>query len=110
MEALIQNNRVVQVSDVTFEVHPSLIWMDAPEGCEYGWVLVGDTLQAPAGPTTEELAYNVRTQRDTLLAATDWWASTDLTMTAEQTAYRQALRDVPLQEGFPDSITWPVKP
>ena len=56
------------------------------------------------------LAAKVRTQRDTLLAETDWWASSDLTMTAEQTAYRQALRDVPSQEGFPDTVTWPVKP
>lgn len=61
--------------------------------------------EAPARKANE-----VRAERDTLLAATDWWASSDLTMTAEQTAYRQALRDVPLQEGFPNSITWPVKP
>ena len=55
-------------------------------------------------------AEEVRTQRDDLLAETDWWASSDLTMTAEQAAYRQALRDVPSQEGFPDTVTWPVKP
>jgi len=56
------------------------------------------------------LAAKVRTERDALLAETDWWASSDLTMTAEQTTYRQALRDVPSQEGFPDTVTWPVKP
>ena len=61
-----------------------------------------------ARPT--ELAKSVRRERDLLLAETDWWASSDLTMTAEQTAYRQALRDVPSQEGFPDTVTWPVKP
>ena len=59
---------------------------------------------------TDRKAAEVRTERDTLLAETDWWASSDLTMTAEQTAYRQALRDVPSQEGFPESITWPTKP
>lgn len=59
---------------------------------------------------TDRKAEEVRTERDTLLAETDWWASSDLTMTAEQTAYRQALRDVPSQEGFPDTVTWPVKP
>jgi len=52
-------------------------------------------------------AVSVRTERDSLLAATDWTASTDVTMTAEMTAYRQALRDVPAQAGFPNTIDWP---
>jgi len=51
-----------------------------------------------------------RIVRDTLLAATDVWALSDRTMTAEQTAYRQALRDVTGQAGFPEDITWPTKP
>jgi len=51
-----------------------------------------------------------RATRNKLLTETDWWASTDLTMTDAQTAYRQALRAVPEQEGFPDTITWPIKP
>lgn len=51
-----------------------------------------------------------RTRRDGLLKQTDWWAMSDLTMTAEQTAYRQALRDVPDQAGFPTNIAWPTKP
>jgi len=51
-----------------------------------------------------------RTKRDSLLAATDWTASTDITMTAEMTTYRQALRDVPSQAGFPDTIDWPTSP
>ena len=51
-----------------------------------------------------------RIVRDTLLAATDVWALSDRTMTAEQTAYRQALRVVPEQAGFPTDITWPTKP
>jgi hypothetical protein len=56
---------------------------------------------------TEEL---VRELRNEYISETDWWASTDLTMTDAQTAYRQALRDVPDQEGFPDTVTWPEKP
>jgi predicted glycosyl hydrolase (DUF1957 family) len=51
-----------------------------------------------------------RIVRDTLLAATDVWALSDRTMTAEQTAYRQALRDITDQAGFPTDITWPTKP
>ena len=51
-----------------------------------------------------------RRDRDELIASTDVWALSDRTMTAEQTAYRQALRDITSQDGFPTNITWPTKP
>ena len=51
-----------------------------------------------------------RSERDYFLAETDVWALPDRTMTAEQTAYRQALRDITGQAGFPTNITWPTKP
>ena len=53
-----------------------------------------------------------RTKRDTLIAETDWWASSDLTMTAEQTTYRQALRDITSHTNWPhlEEADWPVKP
>ena len=59
-----------------------------------------DHLQAPA----------MRQLRNQLLADTDWTASSDITMSDAMTAYRQALRDVPAQSGFPSDITWPSKP
>jgi len=37
----------------------------------------------------------IREERNKLLAETDWWASSDRTMTTEQRDYRQALRDLP---------------
>ena len=49
----------------------------------------------------------VRADRDNRLASTDWTASSDLKMSDEMKVYRQALRDVPAQENFPD-VTWPV--
>lgn len=52
----------------------------------------------------------VRQVRDRLIAETDWWASSDLTMTAEQTAYRQALRDITDNCTSLDDVTWPTKP
>ena len=61
-----------------------------------------------AGATDRAWA-QVREERNQLLAATDWQAVSDLTMTSEQTTYRQALRDVPLQSD-PLNITWPAKP
>ena len=58
----------------------------------------------------DRAAAKVREERDAKLSATDWTASTDVTMTAEMTTYRQALRDVPAQAGFPNTITWPEAP
>ena len=52
----------------------------------------------------------VRKERDALIAATDWWALGDRSITDAQTAYRLALRNVPAQAGFPNSITWPTAP
>ena len=54
-------------------------------------------------------ATQVRAERDTLLAASDNMALADR-ITADWTTYRQALRDVPAQAGFPTSVTWPVEP
>lgn len=52
-----------------------------------------------------------RDERNRLLAMTDWEALSDSpTMSTAMQNYRQALRDVPSQSGFPDNITWPTKP
>lgn len=51
-----------------------------------------------------------RRKRDELLAETDWWASSDRTITQAQIDYRQALRDITSQAGFPNNVTWPTKP
>lgn len=52
----------------------------------------------------------LRAERDRRIAETDWWASSDLTMTAEQTAYRQALRDITESYSSLDDVVWPTKP
>ena len=51
-----------------------------------------------------------RTVRDKKLAETDTWGLADYPATAEQLAYRQALRDIPLAEGWPFTFTWPTEP
>jgi ABC-type oligopeptide transport system substrate-binding subunit len=74
-----------------------------------GWTITDlspDELVAKAAAT----AADVRMQRDLLLAATDWMALSDVTMTPAWAAYRQALRDLPAQAGFPGTTGWPVKP
>ena len=52
----------------------------------------------------------VRKERNALIAATDWTGNSDVTMTSAMTTYRAALRNVPAQAGFPNSITWPTPP
>jgi len=52
----------------------------------------------------------LRKERNALLALTDWWASSDLTMTAAQTTYRQALRDITDTYTSLDDVVWPTKP
>ena len=54
----------------------------------------------------------LRQERDRRLAETDWMAGSDVTMSSAWTTYRQALRDVPAQDGVTglDNVTWPTKP
>ena len=55
---------------------------------------------------------DIRAQRDSLLAACDWTQCRDVpdAVAAAWQPYRQKLRDLTKQEGFPDSIAWPVAP
>ena len=61
-----------------------------------------------------EVAKNVRASRDAKLAECDWLvikaAETGVALAADWATYRQALRDVPSQAGFPHNVTWPAKP
>lgn len=71
--------------------------------------------------TSDELAQEnaqkaseVRAERDRRIAETDWIVIKNLELNQNVPGvwevYRQALRDVPSQAGFPDNVTWPVKP
>ena len=96
-------------------------------GCDY--TLVGNSYEnlewrdkETPKPTEEELnnlwgdakqifdAKEARATRDRLIAETDWMALSDVQMSDGWAAYRQALRNVPEQPGFPDNIDWPEKP
>ena len=58
----------------------------------------------------EDAEAAVRKKRNTLLEETDWTALSDTTLTPEMAAYRQALRDITNQAGFPYGVDWPTKP
>ena len=58
------------------------------------------------------VAESNRTKRDGLLAETDWTGMSDVTMTSAMTTYRQALRDLPAHDNWPnlEDADWPTKP
>jgi hypothetical protein len=62
----------------------------------------------------EQAEGDIRSRRDIILAGTDWVVimhtekGTNIPM--EWEVYRQALRDITDQEGFPYDVDWPVKP
>lgn len=59
----------------------------------------------------DELAEQARIERDKLLTACDWTQVADAPVdSAAWAVYRQELRDVPEQEGFPENIIWPTEP
>jgi hypothetical protein len=76
---------------------------------DQGWFEVGE---AASLPLTAEEAHATIAQ---ILKNTAWAvASDDTTITkgqrADWMAFRQALRDIPLQSGFPANIVWPTEP
>lgn len=89
------------------------------DGCAYiaerqRW----ETIWTVRNKTAEEItadnqrkADSVRSERNRLLAASDWTQVLDTVVNqASWAAYRQALRDVPSQSGFPWNVTWPTEP
>jgi hypothetical protein len=114
MKALIFNNKVVDLVQQEFEVAPSMSWMDAPDGCEVGWLLENGVLVTYDKRTSEQKAADalkdLRLHRDLLIQKTDWWVLPDRSPSAEQLAYRQALRDITNTYSSLDDVVWPVKP
>ena len=60
---------------------------------------------------SEGQALEVCTERDRLLASSDWTQVADAPVDqAAWAAYRQELRDLPDQSGFPEKVIWPIRP
>lgn len=68
----------------------------------------------PYVPTDEELADRIRRERDEKLEETDFFVMPDYPSDPkdleEVKTYRQALRDITKQSGFPKEVTWPELP
>jgi len=79
-----------------------------------GFVEVWEETAASQDEIAERVANKaaeVRAERDSLLAASDWTQLADAVVDkAAWATYRQALRDIPSQAGFPYNVVWAVTP
>ena len=62
--------------------------------------------------TASNLVSDIKTKRNRILYETDWTQMPDVTLAnkAAWAAYRQELRDITAQAGYPTEITWPIPP
>lgn len=104
--AIVDNGKVVNV--VVSEIPLADNWVQS-DVAGIGWSYDGITFTAPLDPTpTEE---EIRDKRNRLLAASDWTQVADAPVNqVTWVTYRQALRDVPNQIGFPETVIWPIRP
>jgi hypothetical protein len=109
--SIIENNTIINtvVADPEYAATHQLI--ETPEGAGIGFAFDGEKWVKPNQSTTEELASDVRVQRDFKLSSSDWTQVADAPVDqAAWATYRQALRDIPSQAGFPSEVTWPTEP
>jgi hypothetical protein len=87
---------------------------ETPVNEAWEWVQVWNVTDASADEIvqrTEQQANDVRQARNDTLSACDWTQLADAVVDKEAwAAYRQALRDIPQQEGFPWDVIFPEKP
>ena len=76
-----------------------------------GWTTSSKTAEETQA-WDDSMASSNRGKRDGLIAETDFYALSDVTMTAEMTTYRQALRDITSHANWPnlEDADWPTKP
>lgn len=105
---------VVEVDPPAFDSSVEYLEEGTPTFDGQQWNQVWNTVALTAEELqtrTERLAQGMRQQRNEKLAATDWTQLADNTADTNAWAvYRQALRDVPAQAGFPNEVTWPTEP
>lgn len=102
--------------DIYYEgAYPSeaVTWANA-NGAHVELIDSGYILKKNLEPPIDELTSQARTERDRMLAETDWYMMPDYPADPETLEvvknYRKALRDIPLQSGFPRDVEWPVMP
>ena len=90
-----------------------LSWLNNSEVADQGWFEtdIDETVAVPVNASTGDIV--IATSRQ-LLTESDWSMMPDVPMTngtkTKWQDYRKALREIKLQPGFPDQVTWPHKP
>ncbi len=116
MKYAFNNNGVLQ--DVVMTC-PSLLFaegyanqfIEVPDECINGWLFDGVNFSAPPDNTVEVLTNFIRQRRNELLKESDWTQVADVPVDKVAWAvYRQALRDITAQNGFPWNVQWPTQP
>ena len=133
--ARIVNNYAVDVRTESPEgcFTPNIVieFGEIPDEVQNGWILTNGNWSTPVVYTpsaqeiadaqaeqlaqkTAELAASIRQERNKKLEETDWVVIKNLELNANipgvWEVYRQALRDITAQSGFPLTITWPDAP
>jgi hypothetical protein len=108
--------RVVEEAKPSFDPATQQVSQADPVIEDGAWVRKWTVTARP----TDEIAAEVRLKRDALLAESDWVVTKAVEQNAQDGLgiqvpvvwldYRQALRDIPEQDGFPENVTWPVAP
>lgn len=106
------------VKQAIFEAERIAFGAEPCEGKTEFWAQYGVDYTETEDPvhthTEDEIAASVRERRDRLIAETDFLLMPDYPISPDDIAavkaYRQALRDVPQQEGFPIDVKWPESP
>lgn len=90
------------------------LWCNERGDCRIKSVEGGYQIVKLPEPTNAELAERIRNKRNILISETDFYLISDYPIDAknleELKVYRQALRDIPEQSGFPKDVIWPDVP
>ena len=97
----------------------NVVYTDAPsfdsltEQASFEWVESDDAITQTwtvSEKSDDDKAFSIRAKRNKIIAETDRFDLSDMTLTDAMATYRQALRDIPQQTDFPTTVTWPTKP
>ena len=123
MKALIHDDKVVDIKEQSYEVHPSMSWIECPNDIRIGFFYDGKTFKSDE-QTPEEIFEirmdQLRKIRNSLLNETDWTAIPDNDLSwlekRKWRKYRKQLRNFPidaerqLKNNVYCKIVWPTKP
>ena len=88
----------------------SQTYRDGIEEINGKWYTKYSIRQQDKEPIDKQQEENIRNRRDQLIKESDWRAVSDRKLEPAWKRYRQALRDISKQEGFPHDVKWPTDP